>query len=137
MLGKLPDQRQTDLFRPHLSEFIDMNHELVLLANKIDWIGMESELSVFYSTSGTSSVAVRTIAGCLILKQLYNYGDESLAKEWIMNPYMQYFCGESCFKHKFPFDPTDFVHFRHRIGEAGANIIFRHSVELHDNKYIS
>ncbi|MDR1091575.1 MAG: hypothetical protein LBL79_10905 [Prevotella sp.] len=48
-----------------------------------------------------------------------------------MNPCMQYFCGESYFQHAFPFDPGDFVHFRHRIGEAGVNIIFRHSVELH------
>ena len=35
MLGKSP-QPQTNLFLPHLSSFIDMNHELVLLAHQID-----------------------------------------------------------------------------------------------------
>ncbi|MBK7128507.1 MAG: hypothetical protein IPH66_03960 [Crocinitomicaceae bacterium] len=29
-------------------------------------------------------------------------GDETLAKAWVMNPYMQYFCGASNFQHIFP-----------------------------------
>ena len=44
---------------------------------------------------------------------------------------MQYFCGETYFQHKFPFDPNDFVHFRHRIGVEGVEKIFSHSVILH------
>ncbi|VAW59155.1 Transposase, IS4 family, partial [hydrothermal vent metagenome] len=50
---------------------------------------------------------------------------------WAMNPYMQYFCGEAKFKHQFPCDPSDFVHFRHRIGEEGVEKIFAYSVLLH------
>jgi hypothetical protein len=63
--------------------------------------------------------------GCRMLKHLKNLGDESLAKAWIENPYMQYFCGMRCFEHKFPFDPSDFVHFRNRIGEEGFAIFSR------------
>jgi IS5 family transposase len=48
-----------------------------------------------------------------------------------MNPYMQYFCGEAHFQHKFPCDPSDFVHFRKRIGEKGIELIFNYSIELH------
>ena len=109
-----------------------MDHELVQLAHKINWSSLESELSGFYSKTGQPSVPIRMIAGCLMLKHLYNYGDESLAKVWVMNPYMQYFCGAAYFEHRFPFNPSDFVHFRHRIGESGVNIIFRHSVFLHE-----
>ncbi|MBB3893793.1 IS5 family transposase [Bacteroides pyogenes] len=36
MLGKLSEKGQRDLFRPMLKDFIDMGHELVLLADKID-----------------------------------------------------------------------------------------------------
>ncbi|MFT6204702.1 MAG: hypothetical protein ACI9V1_002562 [Spirosomataceae bacterium] len=36
-LGKLPSQSQKDLFRLLLVDFIDRSHQLVLLANKIDW----------------------------------------------------------------------------------------------------
>lgn len=71
------------------------------------------------------------MVGCLILKRIYNLSDETLALAWIMNPYLQYFCRESHFRHKFPCDPSDFVHSRKRIGEEGIEHIFTHSVELH------
>ncbi|MBP9151531.1 MAG: hypothetical protein KBF73_04540 [Flavobacteriales bacterium] len=35
------------------------------------------------------------------------------------------------FTHKFPCDPSDFVHFRKRIGEEGVGKIFVYSVQLH------
>lgn len=38
------------------------------------------------------------------------------------------------FEHKFPFDPSDFVHFRKRIGEEGVAKIFAYSVLLHGKK---
>ena len=48
-----------------------------------------------------------------------------------MNPYMQYFTGEAHFRHRFPCNPSDFVHFRHSIGEEGIEKIFAHSVKMH------
>lgn len=81
MKGKSPLRNTPELFRPMLNSFIDEKHELVLLAEKIDW---------------------------------------------------KYFCGEVYFQHRFPFDPSDFVHFRHRIGEGVVEKIFVHSVRLHD-----
>ena len=47
---------------------------------------------------------------------------------------MQYFCGYRYFEHKFPCDPSDFVHFRKRLGEEGVEKIFVHTVELHGEK---
>ena len=111
MLGESPIQAQKELFRPSLKEFIDSRHELVVLADQIDWKYFEVEFSALYSTVGQPSMPLRLMVGCLLLKNLYNYGDESLAKAWVMNPYMQYFCGYACFEHRFPFDPSDFVHF--------------------------
>ena len=131
MLGKLPNNCQKNLFLPLLSEFIDMNHELVLLAKKINWSYFEKEFAPLYSNTGQPSVPIRMMVGCLLLKQLHNLGDETLAKAWVRDPYMQYFCGYAHFQHHFPFDPSDFVHFRKRIGESGFEKIFRHSVELH------
>lgn len=130
MLGKSP-QSQTNLFLPHLSSFIDMNHELVLLAHQIDWKYFEDTFKLYYSNVGQPSVPIRMMVGCLMLKQLYNLGDETLTEAWIQNPYMQYFCGYVYFTHKFPFDPSDFVHFRKRIGEEGVGKIFAYSVTLH------
>lgn len=133
MLGKNP-KKQPELFRPMLVDFIDDKHELVLLSEKIDWNYFEEEFSPLYSKTGNPSHPIRFMVGCLLLKHLYNLGDETLASAWIMNPYMQYFCGRVFFEHQFPCDPSNFVHFRKRIGEEGIAKIFSYSVRMHDAK---
>ena len=131
MLGKLKPENQRDLFKPLLVDFIDMNHELVLLTNKVDWTYFEKEFAKNYSSTGKPSMPIRLMVGSLLLKRIYNLGDETLVKAWVMNPYMQYFCGEPKFEYSFPCDPSDFVHFRKRIGEPGIEKIFGHTVSLH------
>ena len=133
MLGKNP-KKQPELFRPMLVDFIDDKHELVLLSEKIDWDYFEKEFSPLYSKTGNPSHPIRFMVGCLLLKHLYNLGDETLEKAWIMNPYMQHFCGRVFFEHEFPCDPSNFVHFRKRIGEKGIEKIFAYSVRMHDAK---
>lgn len=131
MLGKLPEKGQRDLFRPMLKDFIDMKHELAVLADKIDWSYFEKEFAPLYSDRGAPSVPIRLMVGCLMLKHLYNLGDERLPEFWVRDVYFQYFCGGEFFEHEFPFDPSDFVHFRNRVGEEGIGKIFAYSVRLH------
>jgi len=131
MIGKSANQNQRDIFRPQLSDFIDPTHELVLLSNKIDWSHFEDSFAPLYSHKGKPSMPIRLMVGSLLLKNIYNLGDETLCDAWAMNPYMQYFCGMAHFQHRFPCDPSDFVHFRKRIGEKGMEKIFFYSVRLH------
>jgi IS5 family transposase len=131
MEGTLPDQSQRDLFHPLLRDIIDLKHELALLADRIDWNYFDKEFGPLYSKVGQPGVPIRLMVGCLLMKQMDNLGDETLAKRWIRDPYMQYFCGMRCFEHRFPFDPSDFVHFRKRIGEAGFEKIFEYSVKAY------
>jgi len=131
MIGKLPLKSQRDMFRPLLEDFIDMGHELVLLGNKIDWSYFEKEFASYYSDQGAPSVPIRLMVGCLLLKHMYNLGDERLPEVWVRDVYFQHFCGGIFFEHKFPFDPSDFVHFRNRVGEDGIGKIFAYSVKLH------
>ena len=98
--------------------------------------GLLSRFSGFYFYTGQPAVHTM-IVGCLLLKQMYNLGDETLAQAWVRDPYMRYFCGEAHFQHRFPFDPSDFVHFRKRIGEKGVEKIFSHTVTLHGDKAAS
>lgn len=131
MIGKSSPQNQRDLFKPLLKEFINLHHELVLLSHKIDWRYFEDEFSKFYSNTGKPAMPIRLMVGSLLLKRIYNLGDETLCEAWIRDPYMQYFCGMAHFEHKFPCDPSDFVHFRKRIGVSGVEKIFTYSVEIH------
>lgn len=138
MIGKSPDQSQRNLFAPVLKEFINPNHPLVKLADQIPWVELEKHFEKLYSHTGTPSMPIRLMAGLLILKRIYNLGDESIEPQWIQNPYFQYFCGESEFQWAFPCDPSDLVHFRKRIGKEGVEKIFKLSVDLQkdevDNK---
>ena len=131
MIGKSANQNQRDLFRPLLKDFINLGHELVLLSERMDWSYFEKSFGSLYSSTGQPGMPIRLMVGSLMLKRIYNLGDETLCEAWKMNPYMQYFCGMAHFEHKFPCDPSDFVHFRKRIGEQGVEKIFTYSVLLH------
>jgi hypothetical protein len=67
-----------------LIDFIDKQHELVLLAEKMDWNYFENELLQFYSKGGKTSNPIRLMVGCLLLKRHYNLCDETLAEAWKM-----------------------------------------------------
>ena len=56
MIGKSPSRIEPELFRPQLSSFIDMSHELVLLSNQIDWSYFEKEFAPLYSAKGKAGV---------------------------------------------------------------------------------
>ncbi|MBC7628407.1 MAG: transposase [Ferruginibacter sp.] len=70
------------------------------------------------------------MAGLLMLKQMFNYSDETLVEVWKQNPYYQYFTGELYFNWELPCDPSDLVHFRNRIGQQGVETILAMSVSL-------
>ena len=78
MIGKSPNQNEGELFRPLLKDFIDMNHELALLADRIDWRYFEKEFAPLYSKTGCPAMPVRFMVGCMMLKHMYNLGDETL-----------------------------------------------------------
>jgi len=130
MKGKLPSQQQKNLFRPILKEIINPRHELVVLSQKIDWRYFEDSFSSLYSHTGQPGTPIRTMVGLLLLKRIYNLGDETVMDQWLQNPYFQYFCGEAEFQWEYPCDPSDMVHFRKRIGKSGAEKIFQASIEI-------
>ncbi len=129
MKGNLPNQGQKNMFRPVLLEIINPRHELAILAHQINWDTFEKSFAKLYSHIGQPGVPIRTMVGLLLLKRIYNLGDETVMAQWLQNPYFQYFCGEAEFQWEYPCDPSDLVHFRKRIGEDGAEKIFQVSVE--------
>lgn len=137
MIGKSPNEKQKHLFLPNLTDFINLRHELCLLANKIDWQQFEADFAPLYSTVGSPAKPIRLMVGLLILKQIYNLGDETVMTEWVSNPYYQYFCGEVVFQWKFPSDPSDLVHFRHRISVEGVEKILAVSILLHGREILN
>lgn len=135
MIGKIEKNPQLEIFSIPLKHFINEGHELVLLARKIDWEELQSGLSVYYcEDNGRPCIPIRTIAGIVLLKRIFDESDESVLDRWVENPYWQYFCGEVYFQHEPPFDRTELIKFRKRIGEEGSEQLLKMSVQLFPQK---
>lgn len=137
MIGKIDKTPQLEIFRIPINQFIKEEHELVLLAKTINWDGLEDKLKTFYcSDNGRPGIPIRKIAGILLLRRMFNESDESVLDRWVENPYWQYFCGEVYFQHNSPFDRTELIKFRKRIGEKGAEEILKLTVQLFSKKEV-
>jgi IS5 family transposase len=104
---------------------------LYQLADRIPWDQLESWFKNKYAVDERPAEPVRLMVSLLILKRLYNLGDEAVVEEGGNNPYMQYFSGETEFQWDFLCEPSDLVHFRNRIGEEGVKKILKLSIDLH------
>lgn len=137
MIQRIDKTPQLEMFKTPLQHFIRENHKLVLLTNRIDWVQMEDQLSKYYCMdNGRPGIPIRIIAGMLLLKRMFNESDESVLERWVENPYWQYFCGEVNFRHEPPFDRTELIKFRKRIGEEGAEILLKMSIDLFPRKEV-
>ena len=130
MVGKTEKTPQLDIFRTPLKHFINFNHELCVLANKIDWEAVSEKFKGYYKDFGRPSIPIRRMIGLVLLKYMYNLSDENVVDRWVENPYWQYFTGEVFFQIEKPMDPSEFVHFRKRIGEKGAEELLKLSIDL-------
>src|SRR5205814_9009008 len=68
-----------DLFRARLDQIINLKHELVLLAGKIDWDWIDGEIAPLYSENGRPGSETRFMIGLLLLKHIYGLSDEGCA----------------------------------------------------------
>src|SRR5246500_353145 len=106
-----------DLFRARLDQIINMRHELVQLASKIDWDWIDDEIAPLYSDKGRPGIESRFVSGLLLLKHIYGLSDEGVCQRWVYDPYFQYFTGEEFFQHAFPHERSDLSHWRKRLGD--------------------
>jgi len=107
----------SDLFRARLDQIINMKHELVQLAGKLDWDWLDGEIAPLYSDKGRPGIETRFVIGLLLLKHVFALSDEEVCERWVYDPYFQYFTGEEFFQHVFPHERSDLSHWRKRLGE--------------------
>ena len=123
-------EEQDDLLRPRLVDMIDMRHELVKLAELIDWEFFETEWAGFFpSSKGRPATSPRLVAGLMYLQHAHRLSDEAVVARWVENPYFQHFTGETFFQHHPPIDPSSLVRWRKRIGEEGVEWLLTKTIE--------
>lgn len=106
--------------------FIDRSHELVRLADRIDWQRIHETLSGYYSSKGRQAKEIRLMVGLHLLKHRYDVSDEIAVKMLHENIYWMYFCdifqppvaqGEDPPPRYL--DSSSLTKFRKRIGAEG------------------
>lgn len=109
---------------------IDMDQELVRLAQVIDWDAISAEFRPMYCPdNGRPAVPTRLMAGLQLLKHTFQLSDEQVVVRWVENPYWQYFCGEEFFRHTLPVHPTQMTRWRQRVGERGVEKLLQITIE--------
>ena len=133
MLPKKKDTTQGSMFFG-LEDTLNQKHPIYILANKVNWQLFEDSFAPLYcSDNGRPAKPIRLMVGLLILKHLRNISDESVVEQWSENVYYQYFCGQKEFIPVEPCEASELVHFRHRIGESGIELILKESIRINGN----
>lgn len=131
MLAKKAVDNGPSLFYSSLSVMLNQRHPLYILSHQVYWSVFEEAFARLYcADNGRPAKPIRLMVGLLILKHLRNVSDESVVEQWAENNYYQYFCGELNFVPTVPCEASELVHFRHRIGEAGIELILRESIRI-------
>ena len=107
---------ESDLFRARLDQIINMKHELVQLAGKVDWEWIDQQIAPLCD-KGRPGIEARFVVGLLLLKHIYGLSDEGVCERWVHDPYFQHFTGETFFQHAFPHERSDLSHWRKRFGD--------------------
>lgn len=105
---------------------LNPNHELLILAEKIDWERIAEDLAPNYSRIGRAGKPVRLMVGAHLLKHMHDMSDEAVVKRLDGDVYWMAFCGID-----EPFATEDWgalnastmTYFRKRIGPAGVQKI--------------
>ncbi len=76
MIGKPDKTPQLNMYKVPLLRFINKDHELYILTERINWDELEQDLSEYYCVNnGRPSIPIRKIVGVILLKRMLKYKD--------------------------------------------------------------
>ena len=120
-----------ELFQAHFEQLLNPGHELIVLANKIDWSGLDAGFVDTYDPDfGAPAKAIRLMVGLHYLKYAFDESDESVVARWVENPYWQYFCGYTHMQHECPIHPTSMTKWRNRVGAERLETLVVETIAL-------
>lgn len=103
---------------------VDKNHEIIKIADSIDWVSLSEKLSCFYCLdNGRPTKPSRAKVGLLMLKHLYTLSDQGVVDMLKRDIYAQYLCDVSLKEAVTFIDPSSLTRFRKQIGAEGVKLI--------------
>lgn len=113
-----------DMFRHQLDNMIDLRHPLARLAGLVDWRGFDEAFGPLYSDKvGRPGLLTRLMAGLHLVKHVKGLSDEEVCAQFVENPYVQFFCGETHFQTRLPVDRSSMTRWRQRIGPERLEVL--------------
>jgi len=123
------DTSQTELFRERLSNQLNPREPVFILAGQINWSVFEESFGAeFTDGPGQLPKPIRLMVGLMMLQHMNGLSDEEVVKQWVQNPYWQYFCGFDYFQWKLPADGSSMTRWRKRIGKEGLEKILAETI---------
>jgi len=120
-----------ELFQAHFDQILNLDHELLQLARKINWSRFDVAFADSYSEDmGAPAKAMRLMVGLHYLKYTFNQSDELLLERWVENPYWQAFCGYTHMQHECPIHPTSMTKWRNRVGAERLEELLKETIDL-------
>lgn len=86
-------QEQYDIYSHLFQDPLQKNHELLLLADRIDWDKITDRVLPYYSRRGRRPKKIRLMVGLHILKHRFDLSDEEVVQGLHENVYWMSFCG--------------------------------------------
>ena len=122
---------QVNLFLQPFTENLNPQNPIIQLANDIDWNTLTLKLSQNKrkSTPGQPPKETRLVIGILMLQHMFNFSDENMVKQWVQNPYWQYFCGYANLQWNPPLEASTLTRWRNRLKEKGMQQILSATID--------
>ena len=103
---------------------VDKNHEVIKIADAIDWASLSDRLAKFYCPdNGRPTKPSRAKVGLLMLKHLNGLSDESVVDMLKRDLYAQYLCDVSLKEAQKFINSSSLTYFRKQIGPEGVKLI--------------
>jgi len=129
MRPQKPEAPTGDLFRSALEAIADPDHDLIRLAELINWSRFDDAFGpLYHEAKGRRGLPTRLMAGLHLLKHMKGLSDEEVCVAWLENPYFQTFCGETHFQHRLPFDRSSMTRWRQRIGPEALEALLAETI---------
>ena len=122
------DEAQVELFKIELTRIVAGGHEMVRLADSIDWANFEQSFGTMWEDKGRPAIDTRLMVSLHYLKYTYDLSDEDVVEGWLQNPYWQYLSGMRYFQHKSPLDPSSMSRWRTRAGKTGLEELLAETI---------
>ncbi len=124
-----PRDTQGELYSVRLDFLCNETHALVRLSKVIDWSQFDQAFGKLYCEGqGRPAKPTRLMVGLHYLKHAKGLSDEEVVAQWVENAYWQLFCGEECFQHEFPIDPSSMTRWRNRLKSEGLETLLAETI---------